>query len=151
MSDTNDLLDDVWGSDSESEVLTDNNVHLTQDLKKLREQHNKRGYLDGIVSSKETNLQQGFNDGFPTGAELGFKVGKLIGILQILNYKYGDKDEQLKQDYKTAIQELRIGNMLSKHVFDTDYQLPEDGKHSILENWNLKVNSYCEKYHINKT
>ncbi|KAG0659341.1 Essential protein Yae1, N terminal [Maudiozyma exigua] len=81
MGNNEDVLDDVWGSDSDDEILNNENAGYSRDLQKLREQHNKRGYLDGIVSSKETNLQDGFNAGFPTGASIGFEVGKLIGIL----------------------------------------------------------------------
>lgn len=60
--------DDVWASDSDVET------ERSPDLVKLRENHSKRGYLDGIVSSKEEKLQEGFNDGFPTGAKLGNKL-----------------------------------------------------------------------------
>lgn len=148
MANQDDILDDVWGSDSDSEMLSNENAGYSRDLQKLREQHNKRGYLDGIVSSKETNLQQGFNAGFPTGATIGFEIGRLLGRLQTLNYKYGQENEQLKKDYSQALNDLKIGNMLSKHVFDTDYQLPEDGKHPILEEWKIKVSSYSAQYNI---
>lgn len=35
--------DDVWGSDSDAEI------EQSPDLVKLRDEHSKRGYLDGIV------------------------------------------------------------------------------------------------------
>lgn len=151
MQDENDLLDDVWGSDSDVELPHENEVKYSRDLQKLREQHNKRGYLDGIVSSKETNLQQGFNAGFPTGADIGFEVGKMIGILQILNYRYGKENTQLHEDYQQALKVLKIANMLSKQVFDPDFMLPEDGKHPILEEWWAKVQAYCTLYNITRT
>ena len=150
MSDENDLLDDVWGSDSDVELPHENEVKYSRDLQKLREQHNKRGYLDGIVSSKEANLQQGFNDGFPTGANIGFEVGKIIGILQILNYRYGQENSQLRDDYQESLKVLKIANMLSKQVFDPDFRLPDDGKHPILQKWQAKVDEYCTLYNITR-
>lgn len=151
MTNNEDILDDVWGSDSDDEILNNENAGYSRDLQKLREQHNKRGYLDGIVSSKETNLQDGFNVGFPTGASIGFEVGKLIGILQSLNYRYGKEDETLKKDYEQAIKDLKIGNMLSKQVFDNEFALPTDDKHPILVQWQDKVGEYCSKYNISRT
>ncbi|SMN19354.1 similar to Saccharomyces cerevisiae YJR067C YAE1 Protein of unknown function, essential for growth under standard (aerobic) conditions but not under anaerobic conditions [Maudiozyma saulgeensis] len=148
MSNQEDILDDVWGSDSDSEMISNENAGYSRDLQKLREQHNKRGYLDGIVSSKEVNLQQGFNDGFPTGAAIGFEVGRLMGVLQILNYKYGKENEQLKKDYEQALKDLKIGNMLSKNIFDAEYKLPDDGKHPVLEEWKAKVSAYSAEYNI---
>lgn len=151
MTNNENLLDDIWGSESDNEVLHNENVGYSRDLQKLREQHNKRGYLDGIVSSKETNLQDGFNAGFPTGASIGLEVGKLVGILQSLTYRYGKEDKTLKKDYEQAIKDLKIGNMLSKQVFDKEFLLPEDGKHPILVQWHNKVSEYCNKYSVNRT
>lgn len=136
-------LDDVWGSDSENNTAQHG---LSYDLKKLRENHNKRGYLDGIVSSKETNLQTGFNEGFPTGANIGLQVGLIIGRLQALSYKYGDKDEGLVAEFKAAQNELRINNVLNKNQFDSEFNLPTG--HELLNKWVQKTETYCIKYNV---
>ncbi|CCF56245.1 hypothetical protein KAFR_0A08110 [Kazachstania africana CBS 2517] len=142
-------MDDVWGSDSDIEIRKDDEEQLrSYDLRKLREIHAKRGYLDGIVSSKETNLQQGFNAGFPTGAQLGFQVGKIIGVLQGLKYKYGDEDEELKRDYELAKRELLISALLSKSIFTESFDLPNG--HAAVDKWTDIVDKYSNKYNVIK-
>ncbi|KAL3230421.1 Protein YAE1 [Nakaseomyces bracarensis] len=138
----NNMLDDVWGSDGD-EVVPD----LTQDLRKLRDNHSKRGYLDGIVSAKDENLQTGFNASFPLGSELGMRVGKIIGRLQGLEYRYGGDDTQLTEDFVKAKQELRIDKILTKSIFDPEYNLPE-GKHPTVDKWEELTNTYCKKYNV---
>lgn len=151
-----DLMDDVWGSDE-----SDNNL-LMNDLNKLKDQHSKRGYLDGIVSAKEVNLQDAFNNGFPNGAQLGFEIGKIIGNLQFLENIHGKSDSQLSQDYKLAQADLNITNVLNKKLFDENYDIISDdninpgevgGKsdiqilqHPLLKKWSKIVKEYNEKY-----
>ncbi|KOG98652.1 Yae1p [Saccharomyces eubayanus] len=132
--------EDVWGSDSDAEV------EQSPDLLKLRDEHSKRGYLDGIVSSKEDNLQQGFNDGFPTGAQLGKQVGTIIGILLGLQARFGDEDEDLRKAYINAQKELQINKVLSKSIFDPNFDLHE--KHPVIIKWTEIANVYCKKYHV---
>ncbi|AJR59905.1 Essential protein Yae1, N terminal [Saccharomyces cerevisiae] len=132
--------DDVWASDSDVET------ERSPDLLKLRENHSKRGYLDGIVSSKEEKLQEGFNDGFPTGAKLGKQVGIIMGVLLGLRTRFGDEDEGLSKAYIDAQKELRINKVLSKSIFDPNFDLQE--KHPLITKWTDIVNTYCEKYHV---
>ncbi|CAI4034469.1 hypothetical protein SMKI_10G2620 [Saccharomyces mikatae IFO 1815] len=131
---------DVWASDSDIET------EGSQDLVKLREKHNKRGYLDGIVSSKEEKLQEGFNDGFPTGAKLGRQVGAIMGILLGLCTRFGNEDEELSKAYLDAQKELRINKVLSKSIFDQNFDLQK--KHPLITKWTDIANIYCEKYHV---
>lgn len=132
--------DDVWGSDDDVET------EQSPDLAKLREHHSKRGYLDGIVSSKEERLQEGFNDGFPTGARLGKQVGVIMGILLGLQVRFGDTDDDLRKAYIEAQKELRIDRVLSKSMFDSNFDLKE--MHPLVSKWIDVTNDYCEKYHV---
>lgn len=136
------LFDDVWGSTSEE----DNIIH--KDIDKLRDQHNKRGYLDGIVSSKETNLQEGFDAGFPQGAKLGKEVGLIIGRLQCLNYLYGKDNRDLAESFKDAQQELKINHVLNKNAFDENYELLNNF-HELVGKWNSITKKYCDQYNVN--
>lgn len=146
VSQENHLLDDVWGSD-DNEVTINNEIDMSQDVKKLRDNHSKRGYLDGIVSAKDENLQTGFNTAFPLGGELGMRIGKIIGRLQGLEYRYGDNDTELKEDFTKAKQELRINKILTKSIFDNEYTLPDE-KHPVVIKWEEIVAHYCEKYNV---
>lgn len=138
------FFDDVWGSETE-----DNNV-IHKDIDKLRDQHSKRGYLDGIVGSKEVNLQQGFDDGFPTGAKLGHEVGLIIGKLQGLNYLYGETNQELANNFKLAIKELKINHVLNKKSFDENYNLI-DNFHELVCKWELITQKYCDQYNVQKS
>lgn len=136
------LFDDVWGSDTE-EI---NVIH--KDIGKLRDQHSKRGYLDGIVGSKEVNLQQGFDDGFPLGAQLGHEVGLIIGRLQGLNQLYGSHDESLAKSFKDAKLELKINHVLNKNAFDENYDLLMEDRHELVDKWKQITLKYCEQYNV---
>lgn len=134
-------LDDVWGSDSDGQE-----EHISYDIKKLRENHSKSGYLDGITHTKETNLQKGFDEGFPQGAVLGAQVGKFVGLLQCLAQKYGDQDDTLAQDFREIQKELRINKVLTKGSFDEDLNL--EGEHPLIAKWKPIVKSHCDKYSV---
>lgn len=134
-------IDDVWGSDSDSQGES-----VSYDLKKLRENHNKRGYLDGITHSKEANLQDGFDKGFPTGAALGMEVGKLVGLLQGLAGKHGSQDKKLLDDFKDIQNDLRINRVLTKTHFDANLDLQE--QHILIAKWKPIVKNYCDTYSI---
>ncbi|CCK68464.1 Yae1p KNAG_0B00150 [Huiozyma naganishii CBS 8797] len=137
------LMDDVWGSeDSDAELKL-----AAQDTNKLREQHSKRGYLDGIVGSKEVNLQQGFDEGFPLGAELGLQVGLIIGKLQGLVLLHGAQDAHLSNNFKEAQRELKINSVLSKEVFDAEYNIASDS-HPLVDKWATITAKYSQTYSI---
>lgn len=132
-------MDDIWNSEEPNPGGQE-----SMEVKKLRKVHHSRGYVDGISSAKEENLQNGFDDAFPVGAELGFAIGEIIGRLQVLNCLYGSENPELREKFKLAKQELRINNLLSKRNFDENFDhLPslEDilGKwKAIVENFDLE-------------
>ncbi|GAV55447.1 hypothetical protein ZYGR_0AV00780 [Zygosaccharomyces rouxii] len=134
-------LDDVWGSDSEDDS---NAVQESADFKKLRENHFKRGYVDGISGSKEAKLQEGFDTAFPLGSRLGMEVGRLIGILQFLDFVHGKDDEELHGDFQLAQKELKIDRVLTKSMFDVDLNLI--GEHQVIAKWKRIVKVHCDKY-----
>lgn len=138
---TDNVLDDVWGSDTDSD-----GDNLSYDLKKLKDNHNKRGYLDGVTDSKEANLQSGFDDGFPTGAALGLEVGRLVGLLQGLASKYGASDASLIEDLDAIQKDLRIDKVLSKSHFSSDLEL--QGEHSLVAKWRATVKMHCDAYSV---
>lgn len=149
-------MDDVfWGSDSDDHTTSsphgingDGNLPQndeTIEIRKLRQVHSKRGYLDGISSAKEENLQTGFDDSFPQGALLGMKVGGLLGKLQALAATYGSEDEELQKDFLLAQKELRINKVLTKTNFDENYNLVND-EHPVIVKWEQTLRKYSEKY-----
>ncbi|CUM45100.1 Uncharacterized protein YAE1 [Debaryomyces fabryi] len=114
---TNDI-DDVWGDDDIEEL--DN---TTADIKRM---HSKQGYLDGITNAKESSLQDGFDDLFPKGAELGIIVGNILGSLISSN------DEEL---FEKAKAELNISQVLHKKYFDEELELKSNSEHELIAKW----------------
>lgn len=139
-------MDDIWASSDEDSAANTNLRAETQDMKKLREVHSQRGYLDGIVSSKETNLQQGFDQGFPTGAQLGMRVGEIIGTLYTLDHTF--EDQEIQRNLNEALTELTIIKVLHKRAFDPEYELM-DQKHQTIRQWEAKVKQLKSKLYAN--
>lgn len=52
------------------------------DIHRLRSTHVTNGYREGIAASKEQHIQAGFDEGYSLGAELGLKVGGVLGALE---------------------------------------------------------------------
>ncbi|KAJ5970575.1 Essential protein Yae1 N-terminal [Penicillium vulpinum] len=85
-------LDDIFGSSPPHESTL--NVPLAStttpmsssiepsDLPSLRRQHVTAGYRDGTSASKGAHVQEGFDGGFPVGAQLGMRAGTALGIME---------------------------------------------------------------------
>ena len=121
-------IDDIWGDDDIEEL--DNS---TADIKRM---HSKQGYLDGITSAKESSLQDGFDDLFPKGAELGIIVGNILGSL--ISYD----DQEL---FDQAKSELNISQVLHKRYFDEDLELRSTNDHEVIAKWQNVVQNLENK------
>ncbi|CCH40995.1 hypothetical protein BN7_532 [Wickerhamomyces ciferrii] len=103
----------------------------------LRRQHAKKGYLDGLSTSKEDSLQEGFDKGYPMGAEIGIFVGKMIGQLQIIKALENIDDDIKKRANVLLVEarnELTIQKVLNRKYFDDDLNLPNE-IHTLLQRW----------------
>lgn len=136
-----DVEDDFWGSGEESESRNEEST----EIRKLRSVHSKRGYLDGITSAKEDNLQAGFDESFPLGAQYGIDVGKILGGLQMLVSIYGDEDPELREQMKLVQEELRINKVLAKRHFDEEMN-PLDTLAALIGKWQAVLDAYKSKY-----
>lgn len=101
--------DAIWASDDEIDTYADlHRAHVTQ------------GYIDGITQAQEAGLQKGFDEGFPYGAALGCRVGRILAKL------YGTPE------FDEAKKELNVSSVLSKDHFDES--LNQQG-HFLVERW----------------
>lgn len=121
-------VDDIWGDDDIEEL--DNS---TADIKRM---HTKQGYLDGITNAKESSLQDGFDELFPKGAELGIIVGNILGSL--ISYDDPELFDQAKS-------ELNISQVLHKKHFDDDLELQNNSQHEVIAKWQNVVHSLENK------
>ncbi|EKV21156.1 hypothetical protein PDIP_09820 [Penicillium digitatum Pd1] len=87
----NNSLDDIFGSSPPHEDIlnaplpsTTNPMNPAEpsDLPSLRRQHVTAGYRDGTSASKGAHVQEGFDGGFPVGAQLGMRAGTVLGIME---------------------------------------------------------------------
>lgn len=113
-------IDDVWGSD-DSIIETQDSTNEAE-VADIKRRQTKQGYLDGLVTSQESELQGGFDNAFPKGAELGVLVGQLLA--EIHCYDEGR--------FKEAQKELNITNVLSRKYFDDDLEM---NGHELIEKW----------------
>ncbi|KGO77384.1 Essential protein Yae1, N-terminal [Penicillium italicum] len=91
-NDNDNSFDDIFGSSPPHEstlhaALPSTTNPLTQstepsDLPSLRRQHVTAGYRDGTSASKGAHVQEGFDGGFPVGAQLGMRAGTVLGIME---------------------------------------------------------------------
>ncbi|KAF2817086.1 uncharacterized protein BDZ99DRAFT_8733 [Mytilinidion resinicola] len=92
---SNNALDDIYGSAPASPTLSshDPSAEHTEllnfqthealsDIPAIRRSHNTAGYREGVSTSKEKFIQEGFDEGYALGACLGQKVGYILGVLE---------------------------------------------------------------------
>lgn len=103
--------DNVWGSDEESIIP----------YADLQRAHASQGYLDGVVQAQELSLQEGFDNGYPKGALLGLRVGRILAKL------HGT------ERFEDAVSALNIKRVLDKEHFDD--QLDIKANHNLITTW----------------
>ncbi|KAF2433012.1 hypothetical protein EJ08DRAFT_104496 [Tothia fuscella] len=135
--------DTIDGLTTESDdVLTNDEI---SDVRRMRSVHNTAGYRDGIGSSKEAHVQAGFDEGYSLGAEIGSKVGWILGVLDNLEKASYSMDEStftrsgaskndIVQLHSEAKADLSAQNIYSNDFFQGDgvwsFSLPSASKES---------------------
>ncbi|OAX83639.1 hypothetical protein ACJ72_01988, partial [Emergomyces africanus] len=120
------------------------------DLPLLRRQHVTAGYRDGISIAKGEHVQRGFDGGFPVGAELGLRVGTVLGVLEGLvtaaavtsaargdgacckgdakgSKKHHGGEEDTAALFETAKQELSLQNVFGAVAVDVGVEAEQKG------------------------
>jgi hypothetical protein len=108
------------------------------------------GYREGIATSKEKHIQEGFDEGYSLGAEIALKAGRLVGALEGLCHALasqkpskplnamgtaGNDAQELSEArpevmalLKEADEELKMDKLFSKQFFGEDgvwiYHIP---------------------------
>jgi len=157
-----DSLDDVFGSAPASP--TSDNGGATQrdqrsasrasaldpsDIPRLRSTHVTNGYREGIAVSKERHMQEGFDEGYTLGAEVGLGAGWYLGALEGIWHALhagkttfsaeasdsvlAQRRDEMRQMLATAEVELSVQSLFGQDFFGSDgiwlYEVPvpEDG------------------------
>lgn len=132
---TNDIFDDIFSaspprpsclsldSETNTDALADSlsTSHLQErsDIPRLQSQHSTAGYRDGITASKGKFIQEGFDEEFPLGAELGMKSGWIIDVLEYV-VRGGQGVDRVKILLKEARQELSVKRLITPEYFGQD-------------------------------
>lgn len=108
--------DDVWASDDES---------VSAFADRRRAQLNQ-GYLDGLTSAQEARLQKGFDEGYPEGAKLAIRVGRILAGLHGSEY------------FEQAKRELNIAKVLDRKYYNEQLDANEPD-HALVAYWEHKA------------
>ncbi|TPX62876.1 hypothetical protein PhCBS80983_g00143 [Powellomyces hirtus] len=72
--------DDVWGDDASIPDAQYDKQVAERNWNRLQDTHGVAGYKDGITEGKKASLQQGFDQGYGNGVDIGLQLGRLRGI-----------------------------------------------------------------------
>ncbi|KAH7304976.1 hypothetical protein B0I35DRAFT_146500 [Stachybotrys elegans] len=165
--DSNDPLDDVFGSgpESASELRHVSATSHPSDMNRLRTEHTTAGYREGVSTAKETSIQAGFDEGFSLGATIGLQAGQLLGTLEgIAEALRGDgQDAAAAADELLAAAQADLGKA---SIFSPQYWAPDgnwtyevgDGEevifmdvalaHPLIRKWTEIVNEQMKRWKI---
>ncbi|KAH9824547.1 Essential protein Yae1, N terminal [Teratosphaeria destructans] len=138
-----DPLDDVFGSAPNSPFLGGDdrpaqdatwrpNAQGPSDINRLRSTHVTNGYREGIAVSKERHMQDGFDEGYNLGAEIGLKAGWCLGALDGIwralppaetsgsAFKHSPTGSDVRKMLVEAEDELKIEFLFGKDYFGDD-------------------------------
>lgn len=130
--------DDIWAIDNDYDDGQESIPRRRQEQLAYNDvirQHRKQGYIDGITAHREDQLQRGFDDAFPKGAELGVEVGKILARLRCKQGRKArvgetrggnngdngdDNDDNDDDEFKRAINDLSISKVLDRQYFNDE-------------------------------
>lgn len=119
-----DSSDDVWADDSDDVPDPSETTRLSRD-------HYNAGYLEGITKSKEGALQEGFDSGYPLGAQIGLQAGNILGKLQGLGLS--ELEKQAKDD-------LSAESLFNERYWDHNVNKTWQGEiHPLIKRWQIKL------------
>ncbi|KAF2225311.1 hypothetical protein BDZ85DRAFT_91670 [Elsinoe ampelina] len=121
------------------------------EIPRIRSIHVTNGYREGIAESKSTFVQEGFDEGYPLGAMLGFRAAWLVSFLDNFTRLLNRPDKQALAE--EARKELQIESILSPSYFNEDgiwsYNVPGpeseqdfdlvSRSHPLIDKWSTRV------------
>ncbi|CAK3762541.1 Hypothetical predicted protein [Lecanosticta acicola] len=177
-----DPLDDVFGSAPSSPTLAAHDAEAPrdrdgrpgvqyQDVSRLRTTHTTNGYREGVAASKEKYIQEGFDEGYSLGGEIGMKAGWCLGVLEGMlvaarRMRTGNSSattEKVQKLLDDAQRELKLETLFGREYFEDGvwlYHVPEPAddaepqitfgdvaaRHPVLKKWNVAVLSLSKEY-----
>ncbi|KAF1947323.1 hypothetical protein EJ02DRAFT_334170 [Clathrospora elynae] len=121
-------LDDIYGSEPSSPVLSSQHFHraheMLSDLPSRQRALDTDAYREGLANSKGQYVQEGFDEGYSLGANLGLRVGYMLGVLHGFVAAWKGHDDAVYTEvgkvYEAAKKELAIEELLGQTWVDEE-------------------------------
>lgn len=121
-------LDDIYGSAPNSPNLdappSDHAREMLSDLPSRRRALDADAYREGLASAKGQYVQDGFDEGYALGADIGLRIGYIQGVLRGFVGAWKGHDQatydEVMELYETAQKELAIEQLLGQAWVDQE-------------------------------
>lgn len=114
------------------------------ELPLLQRTHLKSGYRDGISQGRQDAVQPGFDEAYPTGAGIGLRIGRIIGILEALLENSQDKIESRTMMLEAKL-ELDLQRLLSSDSDEGQVLNHEENLAIVAEGYMRAQLAYIER------
>ncbi|CAB4410149.1 unnamed protein product [Rhizophagus irregularis] len=122
--------DDVWASVEDTSEY--DRIMSLKEWDHMNRNFGNIGYREGIIEGKDVTIQEGFNNGYVEGVNIGMEFGRLRGLLNTLLEFYNslinenNNDDELKLPNQTSFNKLKsledeLANLTADKVFTRDY------------------------------
>lgn len=143
-------MNDVWEDDVETSTSCQNQSFMRNlALNSVINRHFNQGYLEGLTEAKKVYTSLGFNENYGKCAFIGVKAGRLLGLLEGLQFyfeKQGETRENLenlKRWIKKVEKQLEINKVFSEEYLESNGLLKYDN-HPVLEKIESEISNYLE-------
>ncbi|KAJ4384105.1 Essential protein Yae1, N terminal [Didymella sp. IMI 355093] len=163
-------LDDIYGSAPTSPFLdaqsSDRDYEILSDLPSRQRALDADAYREGLASAKGQYVQEGFDEGYALGADIGLRVGYILGVLRgfVSAWKGHDQDVYSETSglYQDAQKELAIEKLLGQGWVDEEgiwkWEVKgADGdatfrevaaQHPVVKKWDDKVEELARRWSV---
>lgn len=163
-------LDDIYGSAPNSPSLdaqpTDRAHEMLSDLPSRQRALDADAYREGLASAKGQYVQEGFDEGYALGADIGLCVGYIFGVLRGLVGAWRDHNQdaysEVSKLYEEAQKQLAIEQLLGQTWVDEEgiwkWEVKgADGdatfrevaaQHPVVKKWDDKVEELAKQWGV---
>lgn len=163
-------LDDIYGSAPTSPHLdahaSERTHEMLSDLPSRQRALDADAYREGLASAKGQHVQEGFDEGYALGADIGLRVGYILGVLRGFVVAWKSHDQGTYKEafdlYEEAQKALAIEQLLGQtwvdeegiwkwevHGADGDATFREvAAQHPVLKKWDDKVEELATRWGV---
>ncbi|GBC02791.1 hypothetical protein RclHR1_04820009 [Rhizophagus clarus] len=141
--------DDVWASDEDTSEY--DRIMSLKEWDHMNRNLGNIGYREGIIEGKDITIQEGFNDGYVEGVNIGMEFGRLRGLLNTLLEFYDslineNNNDELKLPNQSSLNKLKsleddLANLTADKVFTLEYF--KINQHENIKNQNNACEGDC--------